>query len=54
MHNAERKRQKEETTERVEGAGWTLLTTGQNRYFLNSKASLVVLKRTKLSAMDLG
>ena len=54
MHNAERKKQNEETTERVEGAGRTLLTTGQNMSFLKSKASLVVLKWTKRSAMDLG
>ena len=51
MQNAEKKRDKEEV---AEGAGRLLLTMGQNRSLLNSKAGLVLLKRTKLSPYRLG
>ena len=53
MQNAEGKRKKEEAAER-EGAGRLLLTMGQSRSFLNSKAGLVLQKRTKLSPYRLG
>jgi hypothetical protein len=53
MQNAEGKRKKE-AAEKVEGAGRLLLTMGQNRSFLNSKAGLVLLKRTKISSYRLG
>jgi hypothetical protein len=46
MKNAEGK--KEEPAEGAEGAD-RLLTTGQNRSFLNSNTYLVLLKRVKLS-----
>lgn len=36
------------------GTGRLLLTMGQNRSFLYSKAGLVLLKRTKLSSFRLG
>ena len=53
MQNAE-ERGKKEVAERAEGAGRLLLIMGQNRSFLNSKAGLVLLKRTKLSSYRLG
>ena len=49
MQNAEGKRKKEEFAQRAERAGRLLLTMGQNRSFLNSKAGLVLLQRTKPS-----
>jgi len=52
MQNAEGKRKKEEAAERA-GAGRLLLSMGQNRSFLSSKAGLVLLKRTKLSSYRL-
>ena len=44
-----RKKRGKKKLQRAEGAGRLLLTMGQNRSFLNSKAGLVLLKRTKLS-----
>jgi hypothetical protein len=43
----QREREKQKM-QRAEGAGRLLLTMGQNRSFLNNKASLVLLKGTKL------
>ena len=40
--------------QRAEGAGRLLLTMGQNRSFLNSKAGLILLKKIKLSSYRLG
>jgi hypothetical protein len=42
VKNAEGKRKKEEAAERAEGAGRLLLTMRQNKYFLSSKAGLVL------------
>ena len=50
----QRERGKKKMLQRAEGAGRLLLTMGQNRSFLNSKAGLVLLKRTKLSSYRLG
>ena len=50
----QRERGKKKMLQRAEGAGRLLLTMGQNRSFLNSKTSLVLLKRTKLSSYRLG
>ena len=50
----QRVRGKKKMLQRAEGAGRLLLTMGQNRSFLNSKAGLVLLKRTKLSPYRLG
>jgi hypothetical protein len=54
MQNAEGKRKKEEFAQRAERASRLLLTMGQNRSFHDSKADLVLLKRTKLSSYRLG
>lgn len=43
-----RGRRKKEAAKRTEGAGNLLLAMRQSRSFLNSKAGLVLLKRTKL------
>jgi len=48
--NAERKRGKEEAEEKAEWAHRILLTLGQNRSFLNSKAGFNLLKWSKLSS----
>jgi hypothetical protein len=53
MQNAKEKGKKEEAAGRAEGAGRLLLTTGQSRSFLNSKAGLVLLKGAKLSSYRL-
>ena len=45
---------KEEAAERTELVGRLALTMGQNRSLLNSKAGLVLLKRTKISSYKLG
>ena len=50
----QRKRGKKKKLERAEGAGRFLLTMGQNRPFLNSKAGLVLLKGTNLFSYKLG
>jgi hypothetical protein len=52
MQNAKGKKKKE-AAEREEGESRLLLTMGQNRSFLNSKAGLVLLKRTEFSSTDL-
>lgn len=49
----QRKRGKKKL-ERAEGAARLLLTMGQNRSFLNSKAGLVLLKGTSLFSYKLG
>ena len=48
MQYAERQRDSEEAAEKAEGAGRLLLAMGLNRYFLNSKTALVLLKTTEL------
>lgn len=50
MQNAKKK---EEASGRAEGTGRLLITMGQNISFLNSKAGLVLLRRTKLSSYKL-
>lgn len=45
---------KKEAVERVERAGRLLLTRGWNRPILNSKAGLVLLKRTKYFSYRFG
>jgi hypothetical protein len=46
VQNAEGKREKKKL-QRAEGAGWLLLTMGQNSSFLNNKIELDLLKGTK-------
>ena len=53
MQNAKGKKKKE-AAERAEGAGRLLLTMGQNRSFLNSKAGLVLLKEQSFLLTNLG
>ena len=48
MQYAERQRDSEEAAEKAEGAGRLLLAMGLNRYFLNNKAALVLIKTTEL------
>ena len=50
----QRERGKKKKLQRAEGAGRLLLTMGQNRSFLNSKAGLVLLKETKLFLTNMG
>jgi hypothetical protein len=42
----QRERGKREAADRAKGSGRLFLTMGKNRSFLNSKAGLVLLKRT--------
>jgi hypothetical protein len=51
MQNTEEKERR--SCKESEGVGRFPLTVGLNRYFLNSKAGLVLLKRTKLSSYRL-
>ena len=49
----QRERRKEKL-QRADGTGRLLLTMGQNRFFLNHKADLVLLKGAKLFSDKLG
>ena len=52
MQNSKGKRKNGEAEERAEGR--VLLIMGHSKSFINSKACLVLLRRTKLSSYRLG